>query len=268
MSTQNSTLLDSHFLSVQWIIYKTIAKKEVLRIIRIWKMTVLPPAVNTYLFCLIFGKILGSKIGNIAGADYISYIAPGLIMNIVIVESFNNLASSVLIEKYHHAIDDLVASPAHELAILLGLVTGGIFRAFFAAGIAGMVAFGMAGILPLHPLLFFYSVIITSLVLSLLGLITGLYAQRFDEIPTIPTFILTPLAFFSGIFYDIQRLPEPWYSLSWLNPMCYMVDTFRYGAIGITYHDISLGLVVISALGVLLLFFCYYLLKIGYGLKH
>ena len=185
----------------QWTAFCTVAYKEIMRVMRIWKMSVMPPAVNTFLFCMVFGQILGNKIGKIAGVDYMSFIAPGLIMNIIVVESFNNLASSVLIEKYHHAIDDLVVSPAGELSILLGFMVGGFCRAIIAGGMASIVAFSMAGIVIDHPFIFGYAIFITSFVFGLLGLITGLYAQRFDEIPTIPTFILTPLSFFAGVFY-------------------------------------------------------------------
>ena len=261
------TKQDVGFYPAQWTAFCTVAWKEIVRILRIWRMTVMPPAINTLLFCVVFGQILGTKIGLVAGVNYMSFIAPGLIMNIVVVESFNNLASSILIEKYHHAIDDLVVSPAGNLAILFGFMIGGFMRALVAGGIASVVAFTMAGITVAHPFIFAYSVLITSAVFGFLGFITGLYAKRFDEIPTIPTFILTPLSFFAGVFYDIRNLPEPWQSLSWFNPVCYMVDTFRFGAIGVTFHDIYLGLGVMSTIALLLFLLCYYLLRVGYGLK-
>ena len=255
------------YLQSQITAFQTIAYKEIMRIIRIWKMTVMPPATTTFLFCMVFGQILGPRIGLVAGVSYISFIAPGLIMNTVVIESFNNLASSVLIEKYHKAINDLVVSPASVLVILLGLMVGGVFRALLAGSIAALVAFSMARIVVAHPFILLYATFVTSIVFSLFGLITGLYARKFDEIPTIPTFILTPLSFFAGVFYDIRNLPEPWQSFSWFNPICYMVDTFRYGAIGVTFHDIYLGLAVLSSLSVVLFLLCYYLLSIGFGLK-
>ena len=255
------------YLATQWRALLTLAYKETARIVRIWKMTIMPPLINTYLFCLVFGQILGTKVGVIAGLEYIRFIVPGLIMNIVVIESFNNVASSIMIDKYHRAIDDLTVSPMHPLIVLLGYLCGGLFRALIAGSVTSLMAFYLADISIQHPLLFGYTFITTSLAFSSFGVLIGLYATRFDQIPTIPTFVLTPLAFFAGTFYDIRRLPSPWQEISWLNPIAYMVDTFRYSICGVTFHDIYLGLSVIGLLAILLLMVAYSLLRSGYGLR-
>lgn len=255
------------FLRLQYIIFSTIATKEIRRIIRIWKVTVMPPIVNTYLFCLVFGQIIGSRLGLIEDLTFLQFIVPGLIMNIVINESFNNCASSILIDKYHKAMDDLVVAPAHAMTILLGYLSGGVFRAFFSGLFSALLGYYLAGIHLHHPFILAYAFVITSIVFSLLGTINGLYAKRFDELTTIPTFILTPLSFFGGVFYDIRKLPHPWDDLSWFNPIVYMVDSFRFGSFGVDFHDYRIALAVISMLALGLFFFTTYLLQTGFGLK-
>jgi len=262
-----STISQQSFWQLQLRATYTLACKEIKRILRIWKMSVMPPLINTYLFCIIFGKILGSKIGLVAGISYLEFIVPGLIMNIVVIESFNNVASSMVIEKYHHAIDDISMSPMHSLAILIGYCAGGIFRALISGLVTAVLAFWLAGALIQHPLMFIYTFLVTSIAFSLFGMIVGLHATKFDEMPTILHFILTPLTFFAGTFYDIRNLPSPWQELSWLNPIAYMVDTFRYSTYGVTFHSIYLGLAVITGLALLLFIIAYGLLVTGYGLR-
>ena len=245
----------------------TIAKRESLRIVRIWKMTVMPPIITIYLFSVVFGQILGNKIGTILGVSYMQFIVPGLIMNLVINESFSNNSSTIVIDKYNKSIESLIASPVHELTILIGYFIGAIVRVIMAGTLSSLLVFWLAGITVYHWPLFIYTVLITCALFNLLGFINGLYATRFDEIPTIPTFILTPLSFFGGIFYDITRLPEPWQSISWYNPIVYIVDTFRYSLIGVSRHTISESLIVVSLITLVLFLLAYYLLRIGYGLK-
>tara|TARA_B100001989_G_C24546939_1_gene471549 strand:- start:1584 stop:2402 length:819 start_codon:yes stop_codon:yes gene_type:complete len=256
-----------HFLRLQFIACMTIAHRESSRILRVWKMTVVPPIITIYLFTVVFGQILGGKIGQILGVDYVQFIVPGLIMNIVINESFSNNSSTIVIDKYNKSIESLITSPIHELTILIGYFIGAAVRVFMAGALASLLVFWQSGIAVQHWLLFTYTVLITCALFSLMGFINGLYATRFDEIPTIPTFILTPLSFFGGIFYDISRLPEPWRSISWYNPIVYIVDTFRYSLIGISLHEITESLIVVTLITVGLFCLSFYLLRIGYGIK-
>ena len=256
-----------NFLRLQFIACMTIAHKESSRIIRIWKMTVMPPIVTIYLFTVVFGQILGGKIGQILGVSYVQFIVPGLIMNIVINESFSNSSSTIVIDKYNKSIESLITSPIHELTILIGYFIGAAVRVIMAGALASILVFWLSGITVQHWLLFTYTVIITCALFSFMGFINGLYATRFDEIPTIPTFILTPLSFFGGIFYDISRLPEPWRSISWYNPIVYIVDTFRYSLLGISLHEITESLIVVTVITIALFLLSFYLLRIGYGIK-
>ena len=164
-------------------------------------------------------------------------------------------------------MDDLIVAPAHAAAILVGYLAGGVFRALLCGLCAGVIAYPLAGIGIFNPLILLFSFLATSVVFSLLGIIMGLYAKRFDELSTIPTFVLTPLSFFGGVFYDIRKLPHPWDDLSWFNPIVYMVDSFRYGSFGVDFHDFRIALVVITALACALFLLTMYLLKIGYGLR-
>ena len=262
----NAATFQSFFKLQRYITY-TIAKKEVSRILRIWKVTIMPPVINTYLFCVVFGQILGTKIGHIEGLTYLQFIVPGLIMNIVINESFSNCASSILIDKYHRAIDDLVVAPAYAFSIICGYLFSGVFRAVLAGFSSGILAYYLAGASLHNPLILMYAFVSTSVVFSLLGIINGLYAEKFDDISTIPTFVLTPLSFFGGVFYDIRRLPHPWDDLSWFNPIAFMVDSFRYGTFGVDFHDYRIALAVISLIAVGLLMLTTYLVHIGFGLR-
>ena len=255
------------YVRQQFIACMTIAHRECSRVIRVWKMTVMPPIITIYLFTVVFGKILGSKIGLVLGVPYVQFIVPGLIMNIVINESFNNNSSTIVIDKYNKSIESLITAPVHELTILLGYFIGATFRVIMAGTLASILVFVVAGITIQHWFLFFYTVLITCALFSIMGFINGLYATRFDEIPTIPTFILTPLSFFGGTFYDITRLPEPLYSISWYNPIVYIVDTFRYSLIGISSHEINESLVVVTLITLGLFLLAYYLLRTGYGIK-
>jgi len=255
------------FSSLQRMVCYTICVKEISRIVRIWKVTIMPPVINTVLFCVVFGKIIGSRLGDIEDLTYLQFIVPGLIMNIVINESFSNCSSSILIDKYHKAMDDLIVAPAHAVAILAGYLVGGVFRALLCGFCAGLIAYPLAGLGIFNPLILLFSFLATSIVFSLLGIITGLYAKRFDELTTIPTFVLTPLSFFGGVFYDIRKLPSPWEDLSWFNPIVYMVDSFRYGSFGVDFHDFRIALIVVTAIACALFSLTLYLLHIGYGLR-
>ena len=267
-TTHNAHIEAPSFLRHQMVAWLTISRKESVRILRIWKMTVMPPIITVFLFCIVFGQIIGGKIGGISGVSYLQFIIPGLIMNIVINESFNNNASSIMIDKYNKSIETMVTSPVHEMTILLGYFSGCVVRVLLAGTISSMLVFWLADISVQHWVLFTYTILITCALFSFLGFINGLYATRFDEIPTIPTFILTPLSFFGGIFYDVTTLPEPWGSISWYNPIVYIVDTFRYSTIGVSTHDITESLVVVSAITAVLFGVSYILLRTGYGLKH
>jgi ABC-2 type transport system permease protein len=251
----------------QYIGFKTIIIKEVLRFARIWVQTIVPPVVTMSLYFVIFGNLIGSQIGDLEGYPYIDYIAPGLIMMAVITNSYANVVSSFYGCKFHRHIEEMLVSPLPYYLIILGFVCGGVARGM-AVGLAVSLVSMLFTALPLHNLAVIVStVILTSTLFSLAGLLNGLYARSFDDISIIPTFVLTPLTYLGGVFYSIQMLPEFWQQVSRINPILYMINTFRYGFLGIS--DISIGLSYAIILGFIVALYSYalYLLRTGYGIR-
>ncbi|MDH5593902.1 MAG: ABC transporter permease, partial [Gammaproteobacteria bacterium] len=224
----------------KFIAYKTIVIREVLRFSRIWVQTIVPPMVTMGLYFVIFGNLIGQRIGPMEGFNYIDYIVPGLIMMSVITNSYANVVSSFYGTKFQHSIEEMLVSPVPNYIILLGFVTGGVVRGI-AVGIAvTIVAMFFADILVHDLVVIFSMVLMTAILFSLAGFINGVYAQSFDDISLIPTFVLTPLTYLGGIFYSISLLPQFWQDASLFNPILYMVNAFRYGFLGVS--DIDLGM--------------------------
>ncbi len=254
-------------LAEQVVGFKTIVIKEILRFSRIWVQTIIPPVITMSLYFVIFGNLIGSQIGDMDGVRYMDYIVPGLIMMAVITNSYANVVSSFYGCKFHHHIEEMLVSPLPNYLIILGFMVGGIARGM-AVGLAVSVVSLLFTPLNLHsPLVIVSTVVLTSALFALAGLINGVYAKSFDDISIIPTFVLTPLTYLGGVFYSISMLPEFWQAASRLNPVLYMVNTFRYGFLGVS--DISLGLSYLIITGFVLLLYGYalYLLSVGYGIR-
>ncbi len=249
------------------IAFQTIATKEILRFSRIWVQTVLPPVITTALYFIIFGNLIGPRIGPMEGFDYMEFIIPGLIMMTVITNSYANVVSSFYGSKFQRHIEEMLISPTPNYIILLGFITGGVARGL-TVGIAVTVVSLLFNPLNVHSLPVMASMILlTSILFSLAGLINGVYANSFDDISIIPTFVLTPLTYLGGIFYSISLLPEFWQSASLVNPILYMVNAFRYGFLGIS--DISLVMSYAISIGfiIILYLFSLYLLRTGHGIR-
>ncbi|MBF0256153.1 MAG: ABC transporter permease [Gammaproteobacteria bacterium] len=231
-----------------WIAYRTLVIKEVLRFSRIWVQTVLPPAITTTLYFIIFGRLIGEQIGEMGGVRYIDYIVPGLILMAVITNSYANVVSSFYQAKFQHHIEELLVSPMPNWVVLLGFVSGGVARGMVVGALVMAVAFVFADP-PLHSVTVTLLVFLfTSVLFSLGGFINAVYAKSFDDITIVPNFILTPLTYLGGVFYSIELLSPFWQQVSLLNPVLYMVNAFRYGLLGVS--DISLWV----ALGMILIF--------------
>jgi ABC-2 type transport system permease protein len=249
------------------IAFQTIVTKETLRFARIWVQTVLPPAITTALYFIIFGNLIGPRIGNMEGFAYMEFIIPGLIMMAVITNSYANVVSSFYGSKFQRHIEEMLISPTPNYIILLGFVSGGVMRGLTVGSAVTGVSL-LFNPLNIHSLPVMFSMfVLTSILFSLAGLINGVYANSFDDISIIPTFVLTPLTYLGGIFYSISMLPEFWQRVSLVNPILYMVNAFRYGFIGVsdislvTSYAISCGFIVVLYL------FSLYLLRTGRGIR-
>ncbi len=251
----------------KYIALKTIIIKEYLRFIRIWVQTVLPPAITTALYFVIFGNLIGSQIGDIDGYKYMDYIVPGLILMAVITNSYGNVVSSFYSAKFQKSIEELLVSPIPNYLILLGYVAGGIARGVIVGIVVTIVALFFSDIqihsYSLSVLVFF----LTASLFSIAGLINAIYANSFDDISIIPTFVLTPLTYLGGIFYSIEMLPEFWQSLSLVNPILYMINSFRFGMIGTTDTDLVTAIAIILIFNIALFSFAMHLLNKGTGIR-
>ncbi len=254
-------------LTEQYIAFKGIVIKEVLRFARIWVQTIVPPVITMSLYFVIFGNLIGSQIGSMDGFRYIDYIVPGLIMMAVITNSYANVVSSFYGSKFHRHIEEMLVSPLPYWLIILGFVSGGVARGM-AVGLAVSLVSLLFTHLALHNLLVIVStVVLTSMLFSLAGLINAVFAKSFDDISIVPTFVLTPLTYLGGVFYSISMLPEFWQHVSRINPILYMVNAFRYGFLGVSDIDIGQSYAIIIGFILLLYGLALYLLKTGYGIR-
>ncbi len=251
-----------------WIAYITIARKEILRFSRIWVQTIIPPVITVTLYFIIFGNLIGSRIGNMDGMPYIDFIMPGLIMMSIITNSYANVVSSFYGAKFSRHIEEMLVSPIPNIIILIGFLTGGIARGLTVGSAVTLVSLIFTSFNIEHPLIAISIAVLTALLFSLAGLINGVYAKSFDDISIIPTFVLTPLTYLGGIFYSIQLLPDFWQSVSLGNPILYMINGFRYGFLGIADIDITLAFSVIGIFIVILFQVCMGLLNRGTGVRH
>ena len=249
------------------IALQAIATREILRFTRIWVQTVLPPVITTALYFIIFGNLIGPRIGEMQGFDYMEFIIPGLIMMAVITNSYANVVSSFYGSKFQRHIEEMLISPIPSYIILIGFLAGGVSRGLIV-GVAVTSVSLVFNPLNIHSLPVMLSMIIlTAILFSLAGLINGIYANSFDDISIVPTFVLTPLTYLGGVFYSINMLPDFWQTASLVNPILYMVNAFRYGFLGIS--DISLVVSYGISIGfiVVLYIFCLHLLRTGRGIR-
>jgi len=226
-------------LRLNAIAVQTLVRKEVVRVLRIWIQTIVPPAITMTLYFIIFGNLIGRRIGTMDGFDYMSFIAPGLIMMSVITNSYGNVVSSFFGAKFARHIEEMIVSPMSNAAIVIGHVSGGLIRGLFIGMLVTAIALFFTKLEVQHPLITVSIVVLSSIVFSLAGFINAIFAKKFDDISIVPTFILTPLIYLGGVFYSISLLPEFWQNVSKANPVLYMVNAFRYGILGRSDIDIS-----------------------------
>jgi len=250
-----------------WIAFQTIVIKEMRRYLRIWPQTLLPPAITMTLYFVIFGALIGSRIGEMGGFSYMQFVVPGLIMMAVVTNSYSNTVSSFFGTKYNHSLEELLVSPTPNWVILAGYVVGSVSRGLLVAVIVTCLSLFFADLHVQHLGMTVLVVLMTAVLFSMFGFINAVYANSFDDISIVPTFVLTPLIYLGGVFYSLDLLPEFWANVSKLNPLVYVVNGFRYGVLGVS--DVN----VIFSLGMICLFtgvtsvFCLRLLNSGSRLR-
>ncbi|AMG30202.1 ABC transporter permease [Grimontia hollisae] len=250
-----------------WVAFKSLIIKEVTRFTRIWVQTLVPPAITMTLYFIIFGNLIGSRIGEMGGFSYMAYIVPGLIMMSVITNSYSNVASSFFSAKMHRNIEELMVAPVPNYIIIGGYVGGGVARGLAVGLMVSMVSLFFVDLNIAHLGVIVATVILTSVVFSLGGLINAVFANSFDDISIIPTFVLTPLTYLGGVFYSLSLLPEFWQGVSKLNPIVYMVNAFRYGFLGVSDVNITTSFAVLGLFVVVLYSLAWYLISRGIGLR-
>lgn len=251
-----------------YVAYSTIVYKEISRFMRIWVQTLLPPAVSMTLYFVIFGSLIGPRIGEMGGFSYMQFIAPGIIMMSIINNSYANVVSSFFGAKFQKHIEEMLVAPIPNIVILAGFLTGGVARGLLVGFVVTLVALFFTKLQVHSYAIVIVTVLLTSILFSLGGFINAIYARKFDDISIIPTFVLTPMIYLGGVFYSINLLPEFWQTVSSFNPILYMVNAFRYGMLGVSDIDITHAFMIIGLFIVVMGAFSMYLLNKGVGIKN
>lgn len=250
-----------------WIAFVTIVVKEIRRFMRIWAQTLLPPAITMALYFVIFGNLIGSRIGEMGGYDYMSFIVPGLIMMSVITNSYANVVSSFFSMKFQRSIEEILVSPVPNWVVLSGYVAGGVARGVGVGVIVTLLSLFFTDLVVHNVWVTSGMVLLTAIVFSLGGFINAMFATKFDDISIVPTFVLTPLTYLGGVFYSISLLPEFWQGVSQANPILYMVNAFRYGILGVSDIDVRFAFSMVLFFIVVLFSLSLYLLSKGKGIR-
>jgi ABC-2 type transport system permease protein len=247
--------------------FQAVVRREFGRIMRIWGQTLVPPAVTASLYFVIFGSLIGGRIGRMGGVDYMQYIAPGLIMMAVISNSYGNVVSSFFGAKFGKHVEELLVAPLPNWLIVLGYVAGGLLRGLLVGAVVTVVSLFFTHVPVAHPVLVIGSVVLTSVVFALGGFFNAIFAKNFDQISWFPTFVLTPLIYLGGVFYSVSLLP-PWAErLSYVNPILYMVNAFRHGFLGTSDVDPAFAFVIMGAFAVAMYAIVVVLMNRGTGIR-
>ncbi|MGX7202013.1 ABC transporter permease [Enterococcus plantarum] len=246
---------------------RSLAVKETNRYLRIWVQTLVPPVITTSLYFVIFGNLIGGRIGEMGGFSYMEFIVPGLIMMSVITSSYANVSSSFFSQKFQKNIEELLVAPVPTHIIIWGFVFGGLGRSILVGTLVTMISLFFV---PLH--VYSWSIVIitllmTAILFSLAGLLNGIFAQSFDDVSIVPTFVLQPLTYLGGVFYAISMLPPVWQAISKINPIVYMISGFRYGFLGTIDVPILFSLIILILFISVLYAVCWYLIDRGRGLR-
>lgn len=250
------------------VAFNTILVREVRRFMRIWVQTLIPPAITMVLYFVIFGALIGPRIGEMGGFSYMEFVVPGLIMMSVITNSYSNVVSSFFSAKFQRNVEEMLVSPLSSLVILSGFVLGGVARGLAVGVIVTALSLFFTQLEVVHWGITISIVFLTAILFSIAGFINAVYAQNFDDISIIPTFVLTPLTYLGGVFYSISLLPDLWESVSRLNPILYMINAFRYGILGVSDINVFYAFAMTVFFIVISFGFALYLLNSGKGLRN
>ena len=255
-------------LAANMVALRTIARREIVRIIRIWTQTLIPPVITMTLYFVIFGKLVGSRIGTIEhGFSYIQYIVPGLVMMSIINNSYMNISSSFFGAKFQRSVEEMLVAPMSNWTILIGYVIGAVARGLAVGVLVLLVALLFTHLGVAHLLVAVTAVALGATIFALAGFINAIYAKKFDDIALVPTFVIAPLTYLGGVFYSVNMLPAPWRQLSLANPILYMVNAFRFGILGISDVPVWIAYVVMLAFVAVLGAIALLLLHKGVGLR-
>jgi ABC-2 type transport system permease protein len=266
-AVRDSAATPMHMGVVRWIGYKTIVIREYGRIIRIWGQTIIPAAVTATLYFVIFGNLIGRRVGEMGGFDYRQYIAPGLIMMQVISNSYGNVVSSFFGAKFGKHLEEMLVSPLPSWVIVAGYASGGLVRGMLVGVAVSAVSLIFTHLPVQHPLIVVAAVLLTSVTFALGGLLNALFAKNFDHVNWIPTFVLTPLNYFGGVFYSITMLPQWAQHVSYVNPILYMVNAFRFGFLGTSDVNIEVAFLLMLAAAMALFTTAVVLMDRGSGIR-
>ena len=234
---------------------------------RIWPQTILPPAITMTLYFIIFGNLIGKRIGTMDGFSYMEFIVPGLIMMSVITSSYANVVSSFFSMKFQRSIEEILIAPVPNYIIIAGFVTGGVARGLLVGFIVTLVSIFFTGLSIDNYFITVSVIVMTAILFSIAGMINAVFARNFDDISIVPTFVLTPLTYLGGVFYSIKLLPEFWQAVSLSNPILHMVNAFRFGVLGKSDLNIFYAMIMIVGFIIILTGTTLYLLKKGTGMR-
>ena len=254
-------------IRLYWVALKSIWIKEVTRFGRIWVQTLVPPVITMTLYFIIFGNLIGARIGDMQGVDYMQFIVPGLIMMSVITNSYSNVASSFFGAKYQHSIEELLVAPVPTHIVIIGFVGGGVARGICVGVLVTLISLFFVP-LEIHSWwVIAVTLLLTAVLFSLGGLVNAIFAESFDDISIVPTFVLTPLTYLGGVFYSLTLLPPVWQVVSKINPIVYMISGFRCGFLGISDVSLTLTFSVLIAFTVVFYLLSWWLISKGKGLR-
>ena len=245
----------------------TLCGLETVRIFRIWLQTLTPPIVTVVLYFLVFGNFIGGRIGEIAGYDYVEFMAPGLVMMSVVTNSYANVSSSLFSKRFQKSVEEILVAPVPNWVMLLGFASGGVVRSVLVGMLVIGVSLFFTEINLVHPWLTLLVILLASFLFAFAGFLNGLYARNFDDVTVVPTFVLNPLIYLGGVFYSIEILPEFWRNLSFANPLLYVINALRYSMLGITDVEVGSAITLLVVFNLVLIVVCLALLRKGTGIR-